>query len=105
SAEITPDNPVLCPKKAVQVGGPAPGVPAEVEIGLIGGGDVEGALVKSGGNGFEGGALELVADSVKAIAKTRTDYDGFFLFERVAYGSYTIRVARDSAEAAKISPE
>ena len=27
------------------------------------------------------------------------------VFERVAYGSYTIRVARDSAEAAKISPE
>jgi hypothetical protein len=34
-----------------------------------------------------------------------TDFDGFFLFERVAYGSYTIRVARDSATAAKISAD
>jgi hypothetical protein len=98
-------DPMLVPKKALQVVVPRPGVPAEVEIGLIGGGDVEGALVKSGGNGFEGVDLELVDASGKAIAKTRTDYDGFFLFERVAYGSYTIRVARDSAEAAKISPE
>jgi uncharacterized lipoprotein YbaY len=84
---------------------PRPGVPAEVEIGLVGGGDVEGALVKSGGLGFEGVDLELVDAAGKVIAKTRTDYDGFFLFERVAYGSYTIRVAKDSAAAAKISAD
>ncbi len=98
-------DPMLVPKKALQVVVPRPGVPAEVEIGLVGGGDVEGALVKSGGLGFEGVDLELVDASGRAIAKTRTDYDGFFLFERVAYGSYTIRVAKDSAAAAKVSPD
>jgi hypothetical protein len=98
-------DPMLVPKKALQVVVPRPGVPAEVEIGLVGGGDVEGALVKSGGIGFQGVDLELVDSSGKVVAKTRTDYDGFFLFERVAYGSYTIRVAKDSAAAAKISAD
>ena len=99
------DDPMLVPKKALQVVIPRPGVPAEVQIGLVGGGDVEGALVKSGGLGFEGVDLELVDGTGKVIAKQRTDYDGFFLFERVAYGSYTIRVAKDSAAAAKIGTD
>ena len=98
-------DPMLVPKKALQVVVPRPGVPAEVEIGLVGGGDVEGALVKSGGIGFEGVDLELVDGAGKVVAKTRTDYDGFFLFERVAYGSYTVRVAKDSAAAANISAD
>ena len=98
-------DPMLVPKKALQVVVPRPGVPAEVQIGLVGGGDVEGALVKSGGMGFAGVDLELLDESGKVVARTRTDYDGFFLFERVAYGPYTIRVAADSAAAAKIATD
>jgi hypothetical protein len=98
-------DPMLVPKKALQVVVPRPGVPAEVQIGLVGGGDIEGALVKGGGAGFEGVDLEIVDASGKVVGKTRTDYDGFFLFERIAYGSYTIRVANDSARAAKISSD
>jgi hypothetical protein len=96
-------DPMLVPKKALQVVVPRPGVPAEVQIGLIGGGDIEGALVKSGGLGFEGVDLELVDTSGKVVSTCRTDYDGFFLFERVAYGNYTVRVAQTSAAAAKIA--
>jgi hypothetical protein len=98
-------DPMLVPKKALQVVVPRPGIPAEVEIGLVGGGDVEGALVKSGGVGFEGVDLELVDSAGKVVATQRTDYDGFFLFERVAYGSYTIRVSANSAAAAKIAAD
>jgi len=96
-------DPMLVPKKALQVVVPRPGVPAEVQIGLVGGGDIEGALVKSGGLGFEGVDLELVDTSGKVVSTCRTDYDGFFLFERVAYGNYTVRVAQTSAAAAKIA--
>jgi hypothetical protein len=96
------DDPMLVPKKALQVVVPRPGVPADVEIGLVGGGDIEGAIVKSGGLGFEGVDLELVDRSGKVVATARTDYDGFFLFDRVPYGSYIVRVGRDSANAAKI---
>jgi hypothetical protein len=95
-------DPMLVPKKALQVVVPRPGVPAEVQIGLVGGGDVEGAIVKNGGLGFEGLGLELVDSSGKVVAAALTDFDGFFLFERVAYGDYSIRVKQDSAEAAKV---
>jgi hypothetical protein len=99
------DDPMLTPKKALQVVVPRPGVPAEVEIGLVGGGDIEGAIVKSGGLGFEGLDLELVDGNGKIAGTARTDFDGFFLFERVPYGSYQLRVAKDSAIAAKIAGE
>jgi len=95
-------NPNLVPRKAVQVVTPRPGVPAEVEIGLVGGGDVEGAVVKNGGLGFEGLALELVDADGKVVATSQTDYDGYFLFERVAYGRYSVRVATASAAAANV---
>jgi hypothetical protein len=98
-------DPMLTPRKALQVVVPRPGVPADVQIGLVGGGDVEGALIKSGGLGFEGVGLELVDASGKVVGTTMTDFDGFFLFERAAYGSYTIRVAKDSASAAKINAD
>ncbi|HEY7005170.1 MAG TPA: carboxypeptidase-like regulatory domain-containing protein [Sphingomicrobium sp.] len=98
-------DPMLVPKKALQVVVPRPGIPMDVEIGLVGGGDVEGALIKSGGVGFEGVDLELVDANGKVVARTRTDYDGFFLFERVAYGSYAVRVSKDSAAAAKIADD
>ncbi|HEU5285158.1 MAG TPA: hypothetical protein VFU20_01455 [Sphingomicrobium sp.] len=97
--ETSLSDPMLVPKKALQVVVPRPGVPANVEIGLVGGGDVEGAIVKSGGLGFEGLDLELVDAAGKTIAIARTDLDGFFLFERVPYGDYRIRLSKDTAEA------
>jgi hypothetical protein len=98
-------DPMLVPKTALQVVVPRPGVPAAVQIGLVGGGDIEGALVKNGGLGLEGVDLELVDGSGKVVAMTRTDFDGFFLFERVAYGDYIVRVSTSSAAAARISAD
>lgn len=95
-------DPMLAPKKALQVVTPRPGVAADVEIALVGAGDIEGIIIRDGGDGFEGIDLELVDENGKPVATTRTDYDGFFLFERVAYGRYTIRVAVDSARIAGI---
>ena len=97
-------NPSLVPRKANQVVTPRPGVTTEVDIALVGGGDVEGSLVRSGGGGFEGLDVELVDSNGTVVATTRSDYDGYFLFERVAYGRYTIRLAKASAEAARTSP-
>ena len=91
---------MLVPRQAMQVAVPRPGVPVDVEIGLVGGGDVEGAIVRSGGIGFEGLELELVDGAGKVFAVTRTDFDGFFLFERIPYGEYRIRLSKDSAAAA-----
>jgi hypothetical protein len=98
-------DPMLIPKNALQVVVPRPGIPAEVQIPLVGGGDIEGAVVKSAELGFEGLDLELVDPSGKVIATARTDFDGFFLFERVPYGGYSIRIGKDSATAAKLIPD
>ena len=97
-------DPMLAPKKALQVVTPRPGIAAEVDIGLVGAGDIEGAIVRDGGDGFEGLDVELLDASGKVVATTRTDFDGFFLFERVAYGRYTIRLAAESARLAKLQP-
>ena len=96
------EDPMLTPKKAIQVVVPRPGVAADVKIALVGGGDVEGALIKSGELGFEGVDLELVDGEGKVVGTARTDFDGFFLFERVPYGDYRLRVSSASAAAANI---
>ncbi|HYI43073.1 MAG TPA: carboxypeptidase regulatory-like domain-containing protein [Sphingomicrobium sp.] len=95
-------DPMLTPKKALQVVVPRPGIPAEVDIALVGAGDIEGAIVKNGENGFEGLDLELIDASGKVIGTARTDFDGFFLFERAPYGRYTIRISAASAAAAGV---
>src|SRR6185369_10089006 len=96
------EDPMLTPKKALQVVVPRPGVAADVAIALVGGGDVEGALIKNGELGFEGVDLELVDGSGKIVGTARTDFDGFFLFERVPYGDYRLRASTASAGAAGI---
>jgi hypothetical protein len=95
-------DPMLAPKKALQVVVPRPGIAAEVDIALVGAGDIEGAVVRDGGDGFEGLEVELLDASGKVISSTRSDFDGFFLFERVAYGRYTVRLAAESARIAKV---
>jgi hypothetical protein len=95
-------DPSLAPKKALQVIVPRPGVSAHVEIGLVGAGDIEAVLVQDDGRGFEGLDVELVDATGRTAATTRSDFDGFILFERVAYGRYTFRLTNDSASAAGV---
>ena len=96
------DDPMLAPRKALQVVVPRPGIAAQVDIGLVGAGDIEGAVIRDGGGGFEGLDLELLDSAGKVVATTRSDFDGFFLFERVAYGRYTVRLAASSARIARV---
>jgi hypothetical protein len=98
-------DPMLAPKKALQVVVPRPGVTALVDIGLVSSGDIEGALIKNGGLGFEGVDLELLDSSDGVVATARTDYDGYFLFEGVPYGSYRVRIAKTSADAIGVPQE
>jgi hypothetical protein len=95
-------DPTLVPKKALQVVVPRPGVPAEVEIGLVGGGSIEGIIVKNGGLGVEGLTLELVDSAGKVAMKAQSDFDGFFLFDRVPYGTYKLRLSSETAQAARL---
>jgi len=82
---------------------PRPGVAVAFDLPLASAGDVDGTLVRSGGGSFSGVELELVNTEGRVVAKARTDFDGFFLFEGVPYGRYAIRIAAASANAARVS--
>ena len=97
-------DPSLTPRHALQVVVPRPGVTTRLDIPLVGAGDIEGALVDDGGSGLEGLDLELIDAQGRTVAIARSDYDGFFMFERIAYGSYGFRLTTPSASAARLSP-
>ncbi len=95
-------DPSLAPRKALQAIVPRAGIATRIDIGLVGAGDIEGALVHDDGRGIEGLEVEMIDAAGKIVATTRTDYDGFFLFERAPYGEYRFRLTQASAEAAKL---
>ena len=92
-------NPALTPAKPAQIVVPRPGVDATVEIALVGGGSVEGFAAKEDGSEFEGLELQLVAPDGEVVATAMSDIDGYFLFERVRYGNYRLRLAPTTAKA------
>ena len=83
---------------------PRPGVAVTVELPLVSAGEVEGTLVQQGGGALAGVGLELLDSEGRVVRETQTEFDGFFLFEGVPYGSYGIQIAKLSAQAAGVSP-
>lgn len=92
-------DPLLQPKEASVFVTPRPGVAMEIEIPLVGAGEIEGTLIRSGGGGLEGVDLELVNEKGRVVAVTRTDFDGYFLFQSAPYGHYGLRIRPSSAKA------
>jgi hypothetical protein len=97
-------DPMVQPSLPGKVIVPRPGVVAIIDLPLVGAGDVDGTLVRAAGGAIEGVDLELIDLERRVIATTRSDFDGFFLFERVPYGRYTVRIVQLAADAAKLTP-
>lgn len=97
-------DPMVQPSLPGMVVTPRPGVVAVIELPLVGAGDIDGTLVRAGGSSIEGVDLELLDAERRVVARTRTDFDGFFLFDRVPYGRYSMRIAQLAADATKLSP-
>lgn len=95
----TLSDPNLVPRQALQLVVPRPGVTATMDIALVGSGEIEGMIALPDGGSVEGIELELLDKRGRVIASTRSEYDGYFLFEKVAYGSYGLRVSDQSAGA------
>jgi hypothetical protein len=95
-------DPLVQPSTPGSVLTPRPGVSVAIELPLVATGDVDGTLVRAGGGNLEGVDLELVDVEGRAVARTRSDFDGFFLFEGVPYGRYTVRIAKLAAEASEL---
>jgi hypothetical protein len=81
---------------------PRPGVATLVALPLVAAGDIDGKLVRTSGATIEGVALELIDAEGRVRATTLSEFDGYFLFESVAYGRYTVRISRASAQAARV---
>jgi hypothetical protein len=97
-------NPYVQPALPGVVVTPRPGVVTLVALPLVAAGDVDGKLMRSAGTPIEGIALELVDVEGRVRATTLSEFDGYFLFEGVAYGLYVVRIARASAQASRLDP-
>ena len=96
-------DPMVQPATPGVVVTPRPGVAIAIDLPLAAAGEIDGILVKAGGGGIEGIDLELVDGEGRVAQVARSDFDGFFLFEGVPYGGYTVRIAKLSAEAARLT--
>lgn len=95
-------NPFVQPALPGVVITPRPGVAVTVELPLVSAGEVEGTLVRKGGGAIAGVGMELVNGEGRVVRETQTEFDGFFLFDGVPYGTYTVRIAKLSAQAIQV---
>ena len=102
-ASSLPD-PYVQPATSGVVVTPRPGVSIAIDLPLSAAGEIDGTLLRDGGTPLEGVDLELIDVEGRAIRKTRSEFDGFFLFEGVPYGRYSLRIARSVADAIKLAP-
>lgn len=102
--ESSLEDPFLAPASKGIVITPRPGVIAQVELPISPTGEVEGSILSTSGVEQSGVRLELVDQSGVVSAQTVSEFDGFFLFQRVPYGDYSLRVAQSAAETLGIEP-
>jgi len=88
-----------------------PGAAPEVDFLLTATSDIDGIVyvngVGEGGQPFEvpleGSTVELVNDDGKVIATQRSEFDGFFDFEKVFTGHYVLRIKASELEEKKLA--
>jgi hypothetical protein len=90
-------DPFVQPATSGVVVTPRPGVPVIIELPLVSAGEISGTLQREGGKVLSGVDIELLDKAGRVVKATRSEFDGFFLFEFVPYGSYRLRVAALSA--------
>lgn len=103
-ASSLPD-PFVQPANSGIVVTPRPGIPSMIELPLVSAGEISGTLQREGGKPLSGVDLELVDKNGRVVKSTRSEFDGFFLFEFIPYGNYKLRVAPLSANIIGVVPE
>ncbi len=103
-ASSLPD-PFVQPATSGVVVTPRPGVATIIELPLVAAGEVSGTLQRAGGRALTGVDIELLDKGGRVVKTARTEYDGFFLFEFVPYGSYKLRVKALSANVVGVQQE
>jgi len=103
--ESTLPDPFLVPRGKGIVVTPRPGVPAIIELAIAPTGEVEGVINGPENIPLAGVLLELVDGGGQIVARAMSEYDGFFLFDRVVYGRYRLQVAADTQSALGVAPD
>jgi hypothetical protein len=98
-------DPFIQPASSGVVVTPRPGVPVVIELPLVSAGEISGTLLREGGRVLSGVAIELIDKNGQVVKTTRSEYDGFFLFESVPYGRYRLRIAALSANVVRVNAE
>jgi hypothetical protein len=98
-------DPFMQPATSGKVVTPRPGIPIIVELPLVSAGEISGYLIMEGGKTLGGVDIELLDKAGRVIKLTRSEYDGFFLFESVPYGQYRLRVSALAAGVVGVQPE
>jgi hypothetical protein len=94
--ESTLPDPFLVPRGKGQVVTPRSGVAAVIELAVSPTGEVEGEVLSADDRPLPGVELELVSSDGQVVARAMSEYDGFFLFERVPYGRLHLQLAKSS---------
>jgi hypothetical protein len=102
-ASSLPD-PFVQPATSGVVVVPRPGIPLTIELPLVSAGEISGNLQREGGKTLSGVDIELLDTAGRVVKTTRSEYDGFFLFEFVPYGRYKLRVAALAANVVGVEP-
>ncbi|WP_379548627.1 carboxypeptidase regulatory-like domain-containing protein [Qipengyuania sp. DSG2-2] len=98
-------DPYLAPGSVGTVIVPRPGVPLSVELPVTRSGEVEGLLLSTTGYEMQGVQLELLDARGQVVSETVSEFDGFFLFDRVPYGTYRLRVAPGMARRLEVKAD
>ncbi|MEE9434903.1 MAG: carboxypeptidase regulatory-like domain-containing protein [Sphingorhabdus sp.] len=97
-------DPFVQPASSGVVITPRPGVPLTVELPLVSAGEVAGTLKREDGKLLSGVDIELLDKEGRVVKNTRSEYDGFFLFESIPYGKYSLRIGSLSASIVGVDP-
>ena len=76
-----------------------------IELPLVSAGEISGTLLREGGRSLNGVDIELIDKNSRVVKTTRSEYDGFFLFESVPYGTYKLRVGALAANVVRVNRE
>lgn len=94
-------DPLVQPTGPGKVVTPRPGIAISIDLPLSSAGEIQGILRSADGRDLPGVDLELVDVEGRVAKGVRSEFDGFFIFEGVPYGRYTIRIAKPAADAVK----
>jgi hypothetical protein len=95
--ESTLPDPFLVPVKKGVVVTPRAGIAARLEIPVAPTGEIDGEVHGLEDTPRAGVQLELIDSAGNVVATALSEFDGYFLFERVPYGAYRVQLSAGAA--------